>query len=90
MRNFIFCTLLKLYVNACWQEGEVPQDMRDAKVITLYKNKGERTDCNSYIGSFLLSIVGKITLCSFDYNNLQNLYIRNHSVDFVQADQQLI
>ena len=24
----------------CWREGEVPQDMRDAKIITLYKNKG--------------------------------------------------
>ena len=27
----------------CWNEGEVPQDMRDANVVTLYKNKG---DCN--------------------------------------------
>ena len=34
----------------CWQEGEVPQDTRDAKIITLYKNKGERSDCNSYRG----------------------------------------
>ena len=25
----------------CWKEGAVPQDMRDAKIITLYKNKGE-------------------------------------------------
>ena len=24
----------------CWREGAVPQDMRDAKIITLYKNKG--------------------------------------------------
>ena len=23
----------------CWREGRVPQDMRDAKIITLYKNK---------------------------------------------------
>ena len=22
----------------CWKEGTVPQDMRDAKIITLYKN----------------------------------------------------
>ena len=36
------------------------QDMRDAKIISLYKNKGERTDCNSYRGIFLLSVVGKI------------------------------
>ena len=34
--------------------------MRDAKIITLYKNKGERSDCNNYRGIALLSIVGKV------------------------------
>ena len=43
----------------CWLEGSVPQDMRDAKIITLFKNKGERNDCNNYRGISLLSIVGK-------------------------------
>ena len=42
----------------CWQEGAVPQDMRDSKIITLYKNK--RSDCNNYRGISLLSIVGKV------------------------------
>lgn len=41
----------------CWQEGGVPQDIRDAKIITLYKNKGERSDCN-YRGMSLLN--GKV------------------------------
>ena len=44
----------------CWQEGAVPQDMRDSKIITLYKIKGERSDCNNYRGISLLSIVGKV------------------------------
>ena len=44
----------------CWQEGAVPQDMRDSKIITLYKNKGKRNDCNNYRGISLLSIVGKV------------------------------
>ena len=44
----------------CWQEGAVPQDTRDSKIITLYKNKGERSDCNNYRGISLLSIVGKV------------------------------
>ena len=34
--------------------------MRDAKIITLYKNKGERNDCNNYRGISLLGIVGKV------------------------------
>ena len=44
----------------CWRERAVPQDMRDAKIITLYKNKGERSDCNNYRGISLLSIIGKV------------------------------
>ena len=44
----------------CWREGKVPQDMRDAKIITLYKNKGDRSDCNNYRGISLLSVAGKV------------------------------
>ena len=44
----------------CWDAGAVPQDMRVANIITLYKNKGDRSDCNNYRGISLLSIVGKI------------------------------
>ena len=44
----------------CWEEGAVPQDMRDCKIVTLYKNKGDRSDCNNYRGISLLSIVGKV------------------------------
>ena len=43
----------------CRREGMKPQDMRDAKIITLYKNKGSRSDCNSYEGIYLLVIAGK-------------------------------
>ena len=44
----------------CWREGKVPQDMRDANIVTLYKNKGDRSDCNKYRGISLLSIVRKL------------------------------
>ena len=33
--------------------------MRDAKIITLFKNKGERSDCINYRGISLLSVIGK-------------------------------
>ena len=44
----------------CWEEGYVPQDMRDANIVTLCKNKGDRSDCNNYRGISLLSVVGKV------------------------------
>jgi hypothetical protein len=44
----------------CWEEGAVPEDMRNANIVTLYKNKGDRRDCNNYRGISLLSIVGKV------------------------------
>ena len=44
----------------CWEQGHIPQDMRDANIITLYKIKGDRSDCNNYRRISLLSIVGKV------------------------------
>ena len=34
--------------------------MRNAKIITLYKTKGDRSNCNNYGGISLLSIIGKV------------------------------
>ena len=47
-------------LSLCWREGEVPQDMRDAKIVTLFKNKGDHSECNNYRGISLLSVVGKV------------------------------
>ena len=38
----------------------MPQDIRDAKIVTLYKNKGERSGCNNYRGISFFSIVAKV------------------------------
>ena len=56
----------------CWTEGQVPQDMRDCNIVTLYKNKGDRSDCNNYRGISLLSIVGKL-FARIALNRLQRL-----------------
>ena len=44
----------------CWQEGAVPQDMRDAKITTLFKKKGERSDCDNFRGIYHLSVIDKV------------------------------
>ena len=51
--------LLSLY-NACWENSSVPQDFKDALIVTIYKRKGERNDCGNHRGISLLAIAGKI------------------------------
>ena len=51
--------LQDLFTN-CWEKGTLMQDLRDAVIISLYKNKGEKSDCSNYRGIILLSIAGKI------------------------------
>ena len=56
------CCLLPLLheiLVKCWREGKVLQDMRDTKIITLYKNKGPRSHFNNHRGIFLLGIADK-------------------------------
>ena len=43
----------------CWDEGSLPQDFKDALIVTIYKKKGNKTDCSNYRGITLLSIAGK-------------------------------
>ena len=45
---------------ALWEKGELPQDFKDANIIHLYKNKGEKSSCDNHRGISLLSIAGKI------------------------------
>ena len=43
-----------------WQEGKAVQEFRDADIIHLYKNKGDRYCCDNHRGISLLCIAGKI------------------------------
>ena len=45
------------------RKGTLPKDLRDAVIVSLYKNKGEKSDCSNYQGIILLSIAGKILAC---------------------------
>ena len=66
----------------CWREGEVPQDMRDAKIVTLFKNKDDRSTCNNYRGIFLLKCCWQSvrTSCSCQTTDTGRSYIPKISV----------
>ena len=63
----------------CWNRRCLPDDFRDTKIITLYKNKGDRRDCNNYRGISLLCIAGKaspVSSCPESVRLLTESYLR--------------
>ena len=48
------------FLRLCWNDGNLPQDLKDARIVHLYKGKGDRSSCDNYRGISLLSIAGKI------------------------------
>ena len=46
-------------INNIWKSGKVPQDFKDASIVSLFK-KGKRSLCDNYRGISLLSVAGKI------------------------------
>ena len=43
-----------------WQEEDSPDQLKNAQIVTIYKNKGSKADCAHYRGISLLSVAGKI------------------------------
>jgi hypothetical protein len=44
-------TKLTKLLQKFWEEGLVPQDIKDANIIHLYKNKGNRASCDNHRAS---------------------------------------
>ena len=51
--------LLELF-QSMWNPEKIPQELKDASIIHLYKRKGNRQVCDNHRGISLLSIAGKI------------------------------
>ena len=65
-----------------WKKGEVPQEFKDASIVSLFKNKGKRFVCDNYRGISLLSVAGKI-LARIIINR-----INEHITDVVCSESQ--
>ncbi|CAJ0940211.1 unnamed protein product [Ranitomeya imitator] len=52
-------TVTKLF-QYMWTKEQVPQQMKDASIIHIYKRKGNRQSCDNHRGISLLSTAGKI------------------------------
>ena len=51
--------LLEIF-DICWQAGGVPKQWLHAIISTIYKKKGEKSECGNYRGLSLLDVAGKI------------------------------
>ena len=47
-------------LQSIWEEEKMPDDFRDALIVSLFKNKGSRAEFENYRRLSLLSIEGKI------------------------------
>ena len=79
--------LMPLYLylfNRVLDEGQVPEDWLIGLIIPLYKNKGDKTDCNNYRGITLLSCFGKLFTAILN-TRLYNFCEQNNLISEMQA-----
>lgn len=72
----------------CWSEGAVLQGMGDATIVTLYKNKGDRSDRKDHHGISLLGTIGKlfVRVVLTDSRFLRKRSTQNHRQGSEQED----
>ena len=51
---------LTAFFGACWDKSRLPQELKDAQIVHLYKGKGDKSVCDNHRGISLLSIAGKV------------------------------
>jgi len=74
---------LHRFISCAWNSQQLPQQRKDANIITIYKRKGYRAECgNSRGGISLLSAAGKVLARVM----LRRLLI--HVVDIVVPESQ--
>ncbi len=58
--GYILTRRLHLLIKNIWEYGTLPQDWKDANIVVIYKQKGDRAVCGNSRGISHLSITGKV------------------------------
>ncbi len=48
------------FIRDVWQSQRLPQQWKDANIVTVYKRKGDKAVCGNYRGISLLAVAGKV------------------------------
>ncbi len=51
---------LHRFITTAWTSGKIPQQWKDANIVTIYKRKGDKADSGNSRGISLLSTAGKV------------------------------
>ena len=71
---------LHRFITTAWTSGKIPQQWKDANIITLYKRKGDKADCGNSRGISLLSTAGKVLARVMLNRLLATLFYQNRNV----------
>ena len=80
--GYHLCRHLHQFIHRAWTTGKLPQQWKDANIVTVFKWKGDRQICGNSRGISLLSVAGKI---------LARVMLRRlltHVVDIVMPESQ--
>ncbi|XP_034071876.1 LOW QUALITY PROTEIN: uncharacterized protein LOC117545945 [Gymnodraco acuticeps] len=68
------CTrALHKYITKVWADENVPQQWKDANVVAIYKNKGDKAVCGNSRGISLLAVLAKVMLHRLIRNTTESI-----------------
>ena len=80
------CSVAPGSVTNCWEKGTLPQELRDAVIVSLFKNNGDESDNSHHRCITVLSIAGKI-LARVLLNRLIQTTAQEHTPDGFRSNR---
>lgn len=77
----IVVTKIHDIITKIWNAEKVPKDFKESVIVSLYKGKGERSECGNYRGLSLQCTAGKI------FGKILSIRLRSHIEQFLPESQ---